>query len=277
MKAEYIVIKSVLEFISKTINVDFEITEFPDESERNLRACDALARVGCRRVAIEHTSIDSIPFQRRDDKRFIKLLGPLESELSGKLPTPGHYHLHIHMNAIPTGVDWADVRRWIYRWCQKVAPSLEIGDPSTAPRHFVRGVPQGVPFEVTLYRWPGQDGQFKIGRFSPADADLENQREEVVYQALVSRGTKVAGYGRKGFRTMLVLESKDIALANFSVIGQAFVNATKRVCSAQLPDEVYLVETYKEKPFYFCCLKFGYAIFPYANISEEPYVSHNKA
>ena len=294
MKAEHIVIKPVLDFISKTINVCYEIIEptneivKTDDTEKNKKAPDAVALVGCRKVVIEHTSIDSIPFQRMDDDRFMRVLGPLESELAGKLPTPGHYNLAIHTNVIPTGVDWADVRLKILEWCQKVAPNLEIGDPRTAPRHFVREVPQGVPFEVELSRWPRQDGQLKIARFAPEDTDLENQREEVIYQALISRGNKAAEcrakYEKERLRTMLVLESKDIALANFTVIGQAFVNATKRVDSAQLPDEVYLVETYEEKPSgcsipkvvvnkYSGCLKFGDAIFPDADISEEPYVT----
>lgn len=270
MKAELSVIKEVLEFLSKTIKVGCKIIKHPDEIERNLPACDALAHVGDRKVAVEHTSIDSVPFQRRDDKRFMALLGPLESKLAGKLPTPGHYQLVIPMNAIPTGINWADVRLQILKWCQEVAPNLEIGGPRTAPRHFIREVPQGVPFEVTLYRWPRRDGQFKIARFSPED--LANKRGEVIYQALISRGTKVASYRKSGFRTILILESNDIALANASDIGQAFLNAMKKIDTVELPDEVYLVET-EGKPYYFHRLKFGDTIFPNAVISEEPYVT----
>jgi len=270
MKTALNVIKEVLEFLSKTIEVGYKITGHPDEIERNLPACDALARVGFRNVAVEHTSIDSIPFQRGDDNRFMKLLGPLERELAGKLQTPGHYQLVIPMNAIPTGINWADFRLRIREWCSKVARNLEVGGPHTAPRHFVREVPQGVPFEVTLYRWHGRDGQFKIARLCPTD--LANQREKVICQALISRGTKVASYRKSGFRTILILESNDVALANATNIGQAFVNATKKVQSVQLPDEVYLVQT-GIIPYYFHCLKFGDAIFPSAAISGEPYVT----
>ena len=270
MKVELNVIKEVLEFLSKTINVSYKIIEYPDESERNLPACDALVLVGIRNVAVEHTSIDSIPSQRRDDQRFMALLGPLKSELAGKLPTPGHYQLVIPMNAIHTGIDWADVCLRIREWCQKVAPNLGIGGSSTAPRHFVREVPQGTPFEVTLYRWPGRDGQFKIARLCPAD--LANQRKEVICQALISRGAKVARYRNSGFRTILVLESNDIALANASDIGQAFVNAMKKFDSAELPDEVYLIETEGE-PHYLHCLKFGDKIVPNIVISKEPYIT----
>lgn len=263
------VIEKVLEFLSRAINLPCEITEFPDEIERRLPACDALAIVGRKNVAVEHTSIDSIPFQRRDDSRFKKVLGPLEDELAGKLPTSGHYHLVIEMNAIPTGVNWDDVSQSICAWCQKVAPTLEIRGPFTAPRHFARGMPEGVPSQVTLYRWPGRDGEFKAARFSPDD--LERQRVKVIYQALASRGVKVARYRNSGFRTILILESDDIALANDSDIGQAFVNAINKCGSTPLPDEVYLIQTEVE-PYDFYCLKFGDALFPNAAILKEPYV-----
>ena len=272
MKAELNVIKEVLEFLSKTINVGYKIIECPDESKRNQPACDVLARIGIRNVAVEHTSIDSVPHQRRDDKRFMALLGPLKNEIADRLPTPGHYQLVIPINAISTRTNWVDIRLRIGEWCLKVAPDLKIGNPSTAatPRHFIRETPQGVPFEVTLYRWPGRDRQFKIARVCPAD--LANQRKEVIYQALVSRGAKVARYGNGGFRTILILESNDIALANVSDIGQSFTNTMEGVDSTKLPDEVYLIET-EEEPHYFHCLKFGGEVFPNAVISKEPYVT----
>jgi len=264
-----IVIRNVLEFLSKTVNAACEITGFPDEIERNSPACDALAVVGSRNVAVEHTSIDSIPLQRRDDNRFKKLLGPLENELAGKLPAPGHYQLVVHMNTIPAGVNWDNVRLRICEWCRKVAPTLEIGGSFTAPRHFTREIPEGVPFEVTLYRWPKRNGQFKIARFSPED--LDNQRTEVIYQALASRGAKVAKYRNSGFRTILILESDDIALANDSDIGEAFVNAINKCGSTPLPDETYLAQTETE-PYDFYCLKFGDTLFPNAAIQKKPYV-----
>jgi hypothetical protein len=217
-------IKEVLEFLSKTIGANYTITEYPDKIKRDSPACDMLAIVGSKKVAIEHTSLDSIPLQRKDDDLFMKVLGPLESELKGKLPTPGHYKIVMRMNEIYTGrgISWNDIRKHICQWCLQVATSLKIGSPFTAPRHFIREKPEGVPFEVTLYRWPRRDGQFKIARFAPSD--LEDKRREIIYKAIDLRGTKVSEYRKNGFRTILIFESKDIALANASVIGEAFIN-----------------------------------------------------
>lgn len=264
------VIEEVLKYLSNTIKVNYEIIQQPDIVERNKPACDALAKLGGTKVAIEHTSIDSVRFQRRDDSRFLKLLGPLKNELKGRLPLPGHYCLVIDMNVIPTGVKWKDIRQLICEWCLKVADKLEIGRPSVAPRHFIRERPKGVPFDLTLYRWSARDGQFRVARFSPND--IEGQRVKVLRKAIGSRGLKVAEYRNDGFRTVLILESNDIALGNFYDIGKAFIDAIKVFELMTLPDEVYLVET-EVAPYDIYCLKFNSTLFPDIVISEKSYSS----
>lgn len=263
-------ITETLKFLSKSLNMRYEIIDYPDKRERNLPACDALAIIGSKKVAIEHTSVDSVPQQRRDSARFMKVLGPLDLDLKNKLPTPGSYWLSVHMNAIPAlkRKEWDGIRNRIHEWCLKVANSLEIGSPYSAPKHFVRAMPEGVPFEVTLYRWPGEDGRFLITRLAPND--LEDQRKDAISQTISSRGSKVSDYRIVGYRTILVLESNDIALANASLIGQAFIRAAKDLNSMIMPDEVYLVET-EMKPYYVHCLKFGESCFPNITISKEQY------
>ena len=256
------VIKETLEYISRARNVVCEVIDFPDEQERNLPACDVFAIIDGEKVAIEHTSIDSIPFQRRDSRRFIDLLGPLGKELTGKLPKRGNYQLVIDMDVIPVGIKWSFIRSQISEWCQKIASGLVIGSSSTAPKHFIKEKLAGVPFEVTLYRWPFRDGQFRTARFLPSD--LENKRVEVIIQSLISRGTKVSGYKDKGFRTLLILESNDIVLANASDIGKAFVKAIGCAKLSKTPDEVYLVET-EMTPYYFSCLKMDEILLPESN------------
>lgn len=256
------VIKKTLEYISKSKNVICEIIEYPDEKERKLPACDAIAIIDGKKVAIEHTSIDSIPFQRRDTRRFSDLLGPLEKQLTGKLPREGNYQLVVNMDVIPVGVKWGFIRTQIGNWCQKVAPSLAMGSPSTAPNHFIKERLPGVPFEVALYRWRFRDGQFHVARFLPSD--LEEKRVKVIVNSLISRGVKVAEYKNSGLRTILILESNDIALADASSIGTAFIKAIDCAKLSKTPDEVYLVET-ETTSYYFHCLKMDEALLPKVN------------
>lgn len=60
---------------------------------------------------------------------------------------------------------------------------------------------------------------------------------------------------------MLILESNDIALGNFSDIEKAFIDAVHHGGLKKLPDEIYLVET-EAMPYYFYCLKIDDMLLP---------------
>jgi len=249
------VIKEVLKYISKKINQPYRIISYPDEVNRNSPACDMLVSFGDKKFAIEHTSIDSIPNQRRDSNRFIKLLSPLENELDNKLPMPGHYQLVIDMDVIPAlnRSNGSKIYQSIKDWCIKIAPTLSMGGTHSDKKHFARDRIPGVPFKITLYKWPRRDGEFRIARFSPEQ--IEEKREEVLKQALCSRGEKVVNYKKKGYRTILILESNDRALANFSDIENALNNAVEELKNIELPDEIYSIETEIEDDYEIYCLK----------------------
>ncbi|HBG62059.1 MAG: hypothetical protein A2Y03_06670 [Omnitrophica WOR_2 bacterium GWF2_38_59] len=254
-----LIIEEILKSISKSRNLEYMILDKPDIKERNVPACDMIVQIGSEKWAIEHTSIDSIPKQRRDDNRVLKLLFPLRDMLRNKLPVPGHYDLNVDMNVIPTGINWDELRESIALWCINVAPLLKLGSPKTTPSHYRKEKPLGVPFELALYRWPGRDGVFNIGRFAPTD--LEEQRALVILETLNSRGVKVVQYKEEGFKTLLILEANDIALANQALISEAFEKVASQLSKDELPDEVYLIETDCQEHFIWC-LKSGDQIIP---------------
>lgn len=249
------VIKEVLKYISKKINQPYRIISYPDEVNRKSPACDMLVSFGNKKYAIEHTSIDSIPNQRRDDNRFIKLLSPLKNELNGELPTPGHYQLVIDMDVIPAlnRSNGSKIYQSIKEWCIKIAPTLSMRGPHSGKKHFERDRISGVPFELTLYKSHRRDGEFRIGRFSPEQ--IEEKRKEVLKQALCSRGEKVINYKKEGCHTILILESNDRALANFNDISDALNNAAEELKNVELPSEIYLIETEIEDDYEIYCLK----------------------
>jgi hypothetical protein len=72
----------------------------PDESERNDVAIDAIAGP----LAIEHTSIDTIDGQRRDDARFMDMVADLESELGPTMTS--RLMVVFPYGGIRTGQDW---------------------------------------------------------------------------------------------------------------------------------------------------------------------------
>ena len=135
--------------------------------------------------------------------------------------------------------------------------SLEIGSPQSAPRHYVREQPLGVPFEVTLSRWPHNDGKLWLADFVPED--LEGKRRLRIRIALEEKWPKLQRAAHEGGTTILVLESSDIALSNTHSVASAFLQELDRR-QGENPDQVWLVETETE-PWYVLKLKEGDQIF----------------
>lgn len=218
---------------------------WPEDEQRTQEAIDCQFRLGDSRVVMEHTRIESFPGQGQieDDVRFVRLLGPLERTLSSALPIPGHYVLVVAPKAVAGVRDAGHLRRALEQWVRLKAPTLVLGSPATAPRHFVREVPPGVPFEVALYRFPDLDGQFMIARAVPED--LESERRARIQTALAAKCPKLQSAKGSGFTSALVLESDDIALGNQVEIAEAVV-VELHARHGDVPDEVYLVNTATE-------------------------------
>lgn len=268
------VCKSILNFISLRTGQQLSDLTEPDKLERQKTAVDYSFRCGRQDYVLEHTLIESLPDQIQDDRQFMDLLGPLETELSGKLPSPGHYNLTVHFGAVKGAKNRVRIQELIKSWVLQKAGQLEIGSPATAPRHFITEKPDGVPFEITLYRWgglPGLEGRFLIQRFAPED--LKEKRRVRIRIALDAKCKKLAK-SKEGFKgSILVLESNDIALANAVEIGKTLALELQRDGS-QIPDEIYSVET--ETPHWVIwILKFGDQIFPTVERAGPYFIDSN--
>ena len=65
----------------------YSVTRWPDEEERNARACDAFAEcAGLVPLAIEHTILPTFELQKKHDAQFMKVIGDLEAELKHSFP-----------------------------------------------------------------------------------------------------------------------------------------------------------------------------------------------
>ena len=278
---ENIAVNAVMRHISKTLgfnDVKFHMQE-PDVKERNRPACDFITEIGCRKIAIEHTTVDSIPNQRRDNSYFERLMVPLEKELLNDLPSPGRYDINIYTGKIPKGkqYNWDDIRKRIKEWCIKVAPNLKAAPGNCgATGHYVQEQPEGVPFEVGLCKWEAiepklPNGNVLVGRFIPED--IEKLRLEAMQASLQTRAAKLEQYHHKGYRTILVFEDWDISLSSIGSIGDSFVSTMKKSTDLYIPDEVYV---YVSIAKIVCCLKFDNSLSPNAKISPQPYECVNK-
>lgn len=198
---------------------------------------DYLVKVGPVELAIEHTLIEAFAAQVEDNVRFEAFVEPIEKAFTTGLP--GKYQLIIEPGSL-AGIPKQKIdgiRAALIDWVKRTAPFL--GD--SPPKHYVRARPEGVPFEVGLYKlrvsWPTC---LIAARFEPQK--LEEQRAERIGRALADKVPKLRKWEKQGASSVLIFENADIALSNHIVIKQALVQ--RAGAAENLPDYVVLVETW---------------------------------
>lgn len=245
-------IEFFLKFIGDNFCLNTEVIEEPDKRIRNSEACDAIAIIGKKNVAIEHTSIDSYKNQREENALFYKFFQPIKEILEKELRVSGKFFLSTESSINLKGFDYDKVRLEIIEWCLKNAGNLEFGSPDTAPHHFISKKFKGIPFKITLYRWPGKN---RVQLSSASFDEIKYKLQEVLESTLETRGRKVAKYSESGYRTVLLIESNEIQLLNDYIIREAFSQLPKKLEDKEIPDEIYLIMSGFEY-YELYCLKF---------------------
>ena len=115
------------------------VERWPDEENRGSPDIDAVAGA----FAIEHTSVDTLPQQRRDGEWFTRVVSGLEAELQ----TPLNFRLHITLDyhSVRTGQDWPAIREALKAWIGNESPRLADGT------HDVEDA-SGVPFRLRVWK-----------------------------------------------------------------------------------------------------------------------------
>jgi len=262
LEHEFDICRSVVSVMSKRKQEELKFVSKPDQIKRTEKAVDFLVCGKLGSYAIEHTLIESHPNRMRDDAQFVKLLKPLEEKLTGKLPRLGCYYLTVNFGAVKGVKREQEVRDAIESWIYAKASTLQIDLPQ---KNYISEIPKGVPFKVSLHRWSTSDGRFFIARFAPED--LKILRRKRIKFALENKCPKLhdAKKNDSKIRSVLILESNDIALSNYPDIGKALVEAISEFAYHK-PDEIYLVEH-----GFIWILKDGGTVFPHVQ-QPGPYV-----
>jgi len=254
---EKMVCLAVLEAMEAREGAKFDDLSWADEVERNREAVDLMFRSSTTRYALEHTRIESFEDQIEHFHQTRAWVGALRSRLEGSLPRPGHFVISFEPGVAAGHKPRTKTIEALAEWVRSRAPSLELGSPQTAPHHWLRERPEGLPFEITLTRWPRMDGELHFSDFVPDD--LEGRRRYRIRSALESKLPKLSAATLEGATSILVLESDDIALASAWSISYAFAAEMERLQDA-VPDSVWLVEADSE-PWQLWELKRGREVF----------------
>jgi hypothetical protein len=226
------VIRSLIQKYNACQQHQYQITRWPDEENSQTRDIDADAREAIP-LAIEHTRVESFFGQLEDNARFGDHYGQLEAEL--KHAFSYHLTLSLPLFAFQKGTKWAAIKNTIRGWL--LANASAIPEGSSCPKI------SGVPFSVQIDRDNKLPNSFFVTRRGPSDEEIQIELMLKMAAALNSKNDQLKKYRADGSRTVLVLESSDIALMSPARLYKAFLEAQNHAATSNI-DEFWLARSY---------------------------------
>ena len=241
---------AILSMFEARLGAERTKVHLPDQGDRTRRRIDVCAEFGGERYALEHTRIEPFEGETGTGIFFTAFMQPIEKRLSGTIPGPARYDL-----LLPLDPTIAKRRNAITKaqtalidWVAAQAPAL-YEEAQSSPhsrasvKHSVRHLPYPVRLNCTaLTPQPSQSTTGKLRSSRVVDDQLlGKQRVDRLRTALADKCPKLQCCKDRGARTILVLESDDMALTNSVIAKEALALASEE--RTDLPDEIYLVET----------------------------------
>jgi hypothetical protein len=219
------VVNAFVEYLRSNFYPNLKIDKRPEKDNRSSKDIDALAG----QFAIEHTSIDTVKNQTRDSAWFLEVFGGIEAEISDHL----NYRLSITLpyDGIRRGQNWPSIREALKNWILHFSSMLRDG------RHLIDNVTK-IPFQFHANKATDRKPGLIFYRLSPVDNDFVNR-----LQAHLNRkAKKLEPYQGKGFKTILLVESDDIALMDEGFM----LDGIRTAFSRDLPkgvDQIWYADT----------------------------------
>ena len=219
------VISLFVKYLANNDHPGLELDTWPDEETRQSAEIDAIAG----NFAIEHTSVDTLPNQRRDSAWFIQVVKSLEDEFRCTLPF--RLNLTLPYEGIQTGQDWSEIttalRNWILNECRRLSMGC----------HTIRAVP-GIPFEFYATKKSSSRAGLLLGRFAPNDQSFPDRLKDQLDRKI----EKLSSYKDQNKTTILLVESNDIALMNEGIMWDGLRSAYPDGLPQRL-DQIWFVDT----------------------------------
>jgi hypothetical protein len=214
--------------------------------------------------AIEHTIVEAFARQIHTGVDFGSFIEPIAAALDRRMPPPGKFLLVFAINPSqgmkPREISAA--QQAIIAWVEQAAAELHREYPEQPSRirkpggfrnqrrATIAGIVLLLQRETHWAEPEAVHGRLFIQRFAPPD--YESLRDERIRKAMDKKLPKLKVWKDGGARSVLVLENGDMALSNHIVILESAEAALAD--RADLPDELWLVDTTIESEWTVWCL-----------------------
>ena len=112
------IVERFVEHLRNDRHPDLKIDSWPEDDNPGQSVVEAIAG----NLAIEHTSVDTLPDQRRIGEQFMAALGVLDH-----LPTTARLSINVPYKLVTIGSNWEAYRLALAHWILNVAPTLSDG------------------------------------------------------------------------------------------------------------------------------------------------------
>ena len=221
-----VVVEAFVSYLSNRGHPGLKVECRPDQVNRKTCEIDAIAGP----FAIEHTSVDTVAYQRRDTDYLNRVVDGIANELRGKLGC--RLRITVEWSAVKEGQDWPVIHEALKGWILTTVPSLPDG-----PTVINDGTIAGVPFGLLVMKASDRRQEISFARCEPHDGTLSVQDRK----QLNDSARKLSKYKPRK-TTVLLVESSDIALMHRRVM----LGALKTAFSNALPagvDQVWYADT----------------------------------
>ena len=202
------VIAKFVAHLRKNGHPGLQVDLCPDKQNRVSPDIDAIAGP----FAIEHTRIDTLPNQSRNNDWLDEVTGGLGKELSSQLPF--RLSIILEYGAITTNQDWKAIKQALRNWIINESPGLVNG-------HHVLGNVPGIPFKLTVFKDTDMPPKLVFSRFDPNDNTFSDRLKVLCDR----KAKKLAKYQGTGTTTVLLIENNDIALMHPIIMRQEIQKA----------------------------------------------------
>ena len=188
---------------------DLKVDQRPDMENRNSPDIDAIAGP----FAIEHTSIDTLPNQRRNANWFMRVTEGFEKEFSNQLP----FHLSIAFDYGAVTKNYVSIteKRGLGSIHEVFKNRIGEADLSLADGCRVLNSVPDIPFQFDVIKGNELPKDILFALVNPDDSTLLKHIKELIDRS----AKKLAECQSIRKTTVLLIESNDPALMNDSILG----------------------------------------------------------
>lgn len=208
-RSEDKVIEAFVMYLAGKLYPGLQVIEWPDKNNTSTPDIDAIAETAGKRIAIEHTSADSLPDQRLHNDRFMEAIGYLEEELKGRINC--RLRVTVPFGTVPIGIPWNGIRDRLRSWILHDVPQLPYNE-------FVRNNRiEGVPFPLTVQKSTSVTHGLFLARSVIEDTDFPQRLQSQIDR----KALKLAKYRDSCDMLILLIENDDIANMNRGIMIKA--------------------------------------------------------